>query len=131
MKSPPRYLGAAGEELAKERLEQYRRYAELIAAQENALEAEDLDRFEELAERVADLRSQIGAPGEVLAEHEADVAEVLSEALSTNQRIQRRLADWRGKDAERVRRVTARGPQVKTYVAESREDPPARVDVKF
>ena len=134
MKPAPRYLGRAGGELAKERLAQYVRYAELVADQEAALEAGDLERFEELGALVAELREEIGsfgpddpAPGK---DEDADaVARALEVALAANTRIQDRLARLRHEGADTIRRVERNRPQARQYVSDASEKPHGRIDV--
>lgn len=142
MKPGPRYLGRAGGELAKERLSQYVRYAELVAEQEESLEAGDLERFEQLGELAAELREQIGSVGpegpdgpdgliDGPAEDVDHAARVLEEALAANGRIQDRLSRLRLEGADSIRRVERGRPQARRYMSDATETPPGRIDVKF
>lgn len=134
MKPTPKYLGRAGDELAKGRLGQYVRYAELVAEQEHSLEAGDLERFEELGKLAADLREQIGSvgPDDPMGGQAVDgAARVLEEALAANGRIQDRLSRFRRESADDIRSVERRGPQARRYVSDSTEAPKGRIDLKL
>ena len=135
MRAAPKYLGRAGGELAKERLSQYMRYASLVAEQELALNEEDVDRFNELGEQIADLRGEIGPAGlkddgPIGSQAEAhEAADVLRQTLAVNQRIQARLIAMRHENAGQIRRVVRRGRQARHYVADQIEAPETRLDV--
>lgn len=135
MKPGPRHLGRAGKELARERLSAYMRYAELVAEQEAALEAGEVERFEELSRTVETVRVQIGAPrapSEVQEVEEAHAAaDALRDALAANKRIQARLAELRNENAGRIRNVSRRNPQARRYAEESSETPASHLDVKL
>lgn len=106
MKRAPEYLGQAGSQQAQDRLAEYVRYAELIAAQESALEAEDMEAFEKLGQEIHELRREIGVADDPAQNGEAparDVADVLNGALATNRRIQERLSAMKKGGAEEIR----------------------------
>ena len=58
-------MGRAGEERARKRLSQYVQYGDLVAGQEAALDADDLDLFNELAEEIEELQREIGVSSPV------------------------------------------------------------------
>lgn len=131
MKAAPRYLGRAGGEVARDRLTQFVRYANLVAEQEAALEDGDLDRFEELADSVTELRGMIGAAraAETPEDEHEQAEEVLREALAANLRIQTRLQSMRGQDAARIRSIAHRRPQARRYVSEEADPPVSHLDL--
>jgi hypothetical protein len=135
LRDAPQHLGRAGGELARERLARYQRYADLVAEQERALDAEDMLRFEEVADDIARLRADIGAPGTGAPVADGDVqaaADALRSALATNRRIQGRLSTLRREKASLIKNVSRRRPQTRRYLADADEAPPAHVvDVKF
>ena len=64
MKRAPEYLGQAGSQQAQDRLAGYVRYAELVSAQEEALEAEDMETFSDLSREIHEVRREIGLADE-------------------------------------------------------------------
>jgi hypothetical protein len=134
LREAPQHLGRAGGELARERLARYLRYADLVAEQERALDAEEMERFEQIADDIARLRAEIGAPGAGAPATDGDVqaaADALRSALATNRRIQGRLSTLRSENAALIKNVSRRRPQTRRYLADADEAPPAHVDVKL
>lgn len=131
MKRAPEYLGQAGSQQAKERLAGYVRYAELIAAQEAALEAEDVETFESLAREIHDVRQEIGLADEGALEDEPparDVADVLKVALATNRRIQERLSTMKKGGADEIRNAGQWRQPTRRYLADGTDSHP-HIDV--
>jgi len=133
---PGRYV-KAGDALAHERLEQYRRHAHLVAEQEAALEADDLDRFEALGERIERLQREIG-PTQVAAGFAPDdeafareATEILEATLARSARLKSRLQALRDESAEDIRDHRERRPMARRYVAEGGSTRSTRLDVKL
>ena len=138
MKARPESKGRAGEELARQRLGQYVQYGALIAGQEAALEADDIDLFHELAGEIQELQQEIGVPN--AGERQAflpdspeakEAAEVLETTIATSDRIGARLASLRASGVEAIRQVSGRRPQARRYLADSGARRDSRFDVRF
>jgi len=133
---PPEYLGKAGSVLARERLSQYARYAELVARQEAALDEEDLVRFEDLAHEIAELQSAIGtaspgaafraAAGGLESDEATQAIVVLEKTIARSEQIRQRLTSMRQASAGEIRTVMRRRPQARRYVTESARAAPPR-----
>ena len=102
------------------------------------LEEDDLDRFHELSDAIAELQEQIGAAasddaGAIIpgSDHAREAARVLEDARARAERIRSRLATLRAQGAEAVRRESRRRPQARTYVAEPGVAPASTLDVKL
>jgi hypothetical protein len=134
----------AGRELARERLALYTRYAGLVARQESALDAEDMEAFETFGEELATLRSVIGAmpaaPSHLEEDPEAaegafvrQATEVLRATLARTERIQSRLAGMRAQQGADIRRFNRNRPLAQTYAAgvEPAVGVARRLDVKL
>jgi hypothetical protein len=116
---------------ASERLRLYARYAALTAEQESALEADDLQRFAELATERDVVRGEVerlGAP-----DPSAEGSRILEPALDAERRIQRRLADLRNRTAAEIRELDRRDGGTRGYVRtlESDARPRANIDVRY
>lgn len=136
MRDAPRYLGRAGDQVVRERLEQYQRYASLMVDQERALAAEDLDRFQELAVELEQLRAHIGSldGGDASSMDESsrqELSETLEGAMDTSRRIQERLTALRSAGAAQIKQVGRRAPEARRYLSEPREAPLTRLDMKL
>ena len=136
MRDAPRYLGRAGDQVVRGRVAQYRRYAALTAEQEVALATEDVERFEHLAEELAEVRAEIGAidgPDDVLSDQGAreEAAKALTEAMATNRRIQDRLASLKRDNATLVKRLNRRAPEARRYLEDGDGAPTSHLDVKL
>jgi hypothetical protein len=115
----------AGSELARERLAAYARFAELVSAQESALQAGDMDRFRTLTAAAEELRSacDLALPdawGQRLADgsrtfHES-AGEILSAALATSERIQTRLLSLQRETGVEIRRMSAERARGRAYL---------------
>jgi len=140
---------SAGDDLARERLTAYTRIAELVRAQEAALDADDLDRFHELAADVFRLQASMGettlratSPSETggaseptgQAQAATEAARILQDTLERSERIRMRLADLRQGVGEDIRRLAAGRSPGRRYMeaAGSLAAPSAsRLDVKL
>ena len=126
----------AGEQLARQRLCQYVQYGDLIAGQEAALEADDIDLFNELAQEIQALQMEIGGlptleafpPGSPEAK---EAGEVLKATIAGSDRIGERLASMRASGVEAIRQVSGRRPGARRYLADSGERRESRFDVRF
>ena len=131
MKRAPEYLGQAGDQQAKGRLAEYVRYAELVRAQEAALEAEDIETFEKLSHEIHELRRGSGLADEVAHEGELpanEVADVLKDALATNRRIQERLSTMKKSGSDEIRNAGRWRHPTRRYLAD-RPDSLPHIDV--
>ncbi len=136
----------AGEALARRRLAEYSRYAEILAEQERALDEGALERFERLAAEALALQRELGgigvvpagvhgaSPAEVesssggvavespAAPHEpsrgyrTEVREVLATALERSLRIRDRIATLRNATAGRIRNLAVTRPHARMYI---------------
>jgi hypothetical protein len=139
----PHSFGSKRDGLAQ-RLEVYSRYAAVVRAQEEAIQAGDLERFTELGEvrqglqeeldadsSGEDLEEALGSPeGRALMEQ---VRTSLQSALARDQRIRKALGGLRGDLAGSLRSMESRRGQVGSYlelqeVGEGR--PPPRLNRK-
>ncbi len=128
-----------GVAVSHERLSQYRRYAELVSAQESALDHGDLEQVRKLADELSALEGRIGSPipGErAIAEGGEDAehaAELLRDALDRTREMASRLRAMKEAEGAEVRRTLTRRPQARAYVTRDAEIEPARssrLDVK-
>ena len=131
-------MGRAGEELARKRLGQYVQYGELVAGQEAALDADDLDLFNELAEEIEELQREIGVSSPVERQvfpsgspQAREAAELLKATIATSENIGVRLASMRASGVEAIRQVSRRRPQARRYLADSGARRDSRFDVRF
>ena len=131
-------MGRAGEELARKRLGQYVRYGDLVAGQEAALDADDLDLFNELAEEIEELQREIGVSSPVERQvfpsgspQAREAAELLKATIATSENIGVRLASMRASGVEAIRQVSRRRPQARRYLADSGARRDSRFDVRF
>ena len=131
-------MGRAGEELARKRLGQYVQYGELVAGQEAALDADDLDLFNELAEEIEELQREIGVSSSVERQvfpsgspQAREAAELLKATIATSENIGVRLASMRASGVEAIRQVSRRRPQARRYLADSGARRDSRFDVRF
>lgn len=132
MKRAPEYLGQAGDQQAKGRLAEYVRYAQLVRAQEAALEAEDIPTFERLSEEIHQLRRGIGLADEESHEGElpaSEVSEVLKDALATNRRIQERLSTMKKGGSDEIRNAGRWRQPTRRYLADPADSVP-HIDVR-
>lgn len=127
-----------------QRLQLYARYASLVAAQEQALDQNDLEEFETLRDSRDDLQGDLEEAGGPLHESsqarldevsEALVGEALrglQTALAADRRIHQKLGAIQGKILEEFRRIETTSSAAQHYLkgAEKPEErPPARIDV--
>jgi len=132
VKRAPEYLGQAGDQQAKGRLAAYVRYAELVRAQEAALEADDIEVFETLSREIHDVRRDIGLADEVTHEGELpanEIADVLKDALATNRRIQERLSTMKKGGSDEIRNAGRWRQPTRRYLAD-RPDSVPHIDVR-
>lgn len=103
--------GTAGAEVARDRLAGLRRLAELLAAQEDALRAGDVDAAQVLSRAAVALQEEVGValeaegsrdPGPGPAAEEA--TELLRAALAANERVRRTLRALRQEVVGEMRR---------------------------
>lgn len=138
--SLPHRAVRAGDDQARRRLSLYARFAELVAAQERALEDEDLGRFKALSveldwlrRAVGDLAPPAGATPEASgpgADRPAPAAhadenaarEVLEEALAATRRIESRLAGMKRSGAAEIRGLERRASHVRSYFRTAGDD---------
>ncbi|MEQ8329995.1 MAG: hypothetical protein RH859_05950 [Longimicrobiales bacterium] len=135
--------GPAGNELARDRLSLYVRYADLTAEQEAALEAGDMEQFEALSRDLEELRTVIGSasgpprpvqdgPESGSPEFVRQATDVLRATLARTERIQMRLAVMRRDRAREIRSVAERAPQLRNYAVAGGAAPETnRVDFTF
>ena len=133
MSMPAHRLVSAGDALARKRLDAYRRYAELVAEQEAALEAEDMDRFEALQAAAAELQAGLGLTASLAPDGRTD-SEVASEAfvhratqilrstLDRSERIQARLKAMRREAGEDIRNLTKGRRNARTYMGSDADE---------
>lgn len=146
MSVPARRIVSAGNELARERLAAYARYAELVAQQERALEREDLEAFRSLAASIEELQAEIGQDGGVLHDLGDDtelgaesfvgrVSEIVRSTLARNERIQARLGMLRRRVGASGHRAPVPLEPAARYAGTSAGDSPAdagpHLDVTF
>ena len=114
-------FGCAGDELARDRLARYQRYAALVAEQEAALEREDMERFEQLGRDIVEARRDIGVTGGVSDSTDGvelrQVADVLRTALVSSQRILERLAGLRRQTGDGIKAVGRGRASGRSYLA--------------
>jgi len=136
------YVGRAGGELARRRLDGYRRYASLVAEQEAALDGDDMERFDLLVKAIEALQTEMGPVDlhvdEVVESIDAgsgahgEAVEVLRGAIVRTERIRDRLAVMKKAQAHDIRQATRTAPRARAYLA--KEDAsvpgPARIDVR-
>lgn len=128
----------------KNRLSVYRRYADLVRAQLQALHEEDLSRFSELAEDRQRIQDELGqdapgipSPGEAEADGEVMVDGIrkeLEEVLALDKDIQDRLVRMRGQVAAQLKDISSRRGSARDYLTRdslSREDGNARLNVRL
>ena len=131
--------GAAGAAQATERLVLYRRYADLVAAQEAALDANDLDGFQSLGRELESLRAAIGAAGPPVdgsedqggAARARQAADLLRAALVRTRRIQTRLDAMKREQATEIRTLSRRRPHLRTYAVPPEGGGHPHVDVRM
>lgn len=130
--------GRAGDDLARRRLGLYTRFAELVTAQERALEDEDLARFKALSVELDWLRRAVGDLGPAPAvsadartatdpatrapDGDEAMRDVLEKALAATRRIQSRLASLKRSGAAEIRGLEHRASHVRSYFRTSGED---------
>lgn len=118
------------------------RYAQIVHAQEEALESGDVARFEVLAGERKALQDTLDVSGEDPAEPGADpeegamsgedVAEMLRVALASDRRIEARLRELRDGAAREIRDARRNDRAVEKYAAPATDaDPPGRIHVDF
>ncbi len=135
---------SAGDDLARERLAAYARIAELVLEQETALEADDLERFQELTQAVTELRERMGSgplqpmgsPGStgLKGDHADEAARLIRETLARSQGIRARLATLRQEAGTKIRRIGAGRATGRRYLEAAGAGPSSsspRVDVKL
>lgn len=123
---------------AASRLHLYARYATLVIEQERALDNEDFEDFQGLADSRDDVQKQIeglAAPeptddSRILAE---EAAESLGSALAADGRVRSKLAALRQHTLEGIRHMDDRGGGARHYIEQSAKRPgtTTRVDVRF
>ena len=123
---------------ATSRLHLYARYAALVNQQEHALDEEDLEAFQELADSRDDLQKQIESleTPEPTDEHRSlreEAAKTLRSALAADGRVRSKLAVLRQHTLEGIRHMDDRGRGARRYIEQSAKRPGtvARVDVRF
>lgn len=116
---------------ASERLRLYARYATLAAEQEAALEAEDFERFANLAQERDDVRAEVERMGDAAVSEEG--VRVLQPALDAERRMQRRLVDLRNRTAAEIRELDRRDGGTQGYVRTLEGDTRSRanIDVRY
>ena len=133
----------AGGELARGRLALYARLAELVLEQEAALEAEDLDRFNELSRMVSAVQERLGIATQGLesaTEEQAgpdqtdEAARLLRVTLARTERIHSRLSMLRRQVGDEIRHVETGRKTGRRYMEASGSgsaDAVPKVDVKL
>jgi hypothetical protein len=129
---------SAGGRLARERLEAYQRYSDLVAEQEAALERGDLEAFAEASRAALEVQAGLGAAAAVrdlVADPEAaspDFVErtiaILRTTARRNERIQTRLQTLRSGDGRRA--GAAGASRIQRYMEDGAETGP-RFDLRF
>jgi hypothetical protein len=128
----------------RSRVDAYRRYAELLAAQLSALEGGDLDAFDALAELRDRLAEEIDAgptlPSEwrhdPTAPSDPEVDRLLVEAqhalarcAEADQLVRQRLQGLRAETLAAIRSIEGRQPAVRQYL--EADAPSGRLDVRL
>ncbi|HSW28472.1 MAG TPA: hypothetical protein VLH75_03165 [Longimicrobiales bacterium] len=132
-----RGVAHAGDSLVRERLAAFQRYAELVAAQEAAVESGDLDGAEALLDRAAVLQAELGpafttaVPLDGSGDAATELSHLLRGALSTSERIQAGLHALRAETALSVRRAVAGQRTVRGYAPPAATDAGAGVDLRL
>ncbi len=147
MREPPgkeARIRAAAARPMEDLLAIYARYATLVRHQEEALEAEDLQRFEDLARARKAIQEELGAgPPPPAEDEEPDqqtrallerIHEELREAGMRDARLMSRLQEMKRDAREHVRTVDGRGKPLDGYLAgekASRGEGRARLNVRL
>ena len=142
MSMPAHAVVSAGGALARKRLAGYARYAELVAEQEAALEADDLGRFEELQAAVSELQAGLGLTASLSVgaddagvDNEAFVQraiQILRSTLERNERIQARLRLMRNETGNDIRNLSEGRHGARTYLGrDSAEARGPNLDMKL
>ena len=123
MIAPSRRAGAA---LLRRRLQGYVEYAELLAEQEQAADAGDLERFEDLGKRLDELQAALGglpSASQVQDTEDPETQELLTEttrvleqASQVQQRIAATLRIRRNQTRDELRALEGRSDQVRSYI---------------
>ncbi len=141
MSVPAHALLHAGDRLARERLEAYRRYAEVVAQQESALEAGDMTSFERFADEAHRLQDDLAVSQglrELVHDPEADAAwfvdavtDLVRKTVARNQRIAARLAAM-GEGTRAGHSASARRARPRRYTGEPKGATRVRhLDLRF
>lgn len=128
----------AGAELARDRLARLQRLAELLAAQEEALRAGDLEAAQALSNAALELQEEIGVAVEATGPRgpgpdpgAEQAADLLRAALASNERVRGRLRALRQEVAVELHR-TARGrPDGASYLRAAAPERRERLDVRL
>jgi len=125
----------------QDRMASYRRYADLVRRQEEALIAGDLDGFQTLANQALELqhglRASAPAPGSLAgfgspagpAPDPHELAEILRATLGAGERIESRLRALRAEAGGSVRRAAEGHRRARGYVPARDPDASQRLDL--
>lgn len=141
MAAPAPTLTQAGCQLARERLAAYQRYAELVEAQEAALEAGDLEAFDVLSSAALEIQASLGggAPLTNLA-HDPEagtasfvdkVTDLLHSTMARNERIQARLRGLRHETGSEIRKTAESRPRIRTYMTGAGSEEERSLDLRL
>lgn len=125
-------------------LANYVRYATLVRSQEEALEEEDLDRFQDLAEAREAIQEEMGTvPPSFPEEEELDaesrqylerIYENFRDTLLRDTRLRARLQQMKKDASQSLTTVEGRGRQLKGYLAREEDktgEGSSRLNVRF
>jgi len=128
----------------RSRVDAYRRYAELLAAQLAALEGGDLDAFDALAELRDRLAAEIDAGPALPPEWQHDLAtasdpevdrlvaeaqHALAQCAEADRNVRQRLQGLRAETLAAIRSIDGRQPAVRQYL--EADAPAGRLDVRL
>ena len=133
-------MAIAGNAQIRRRLEAYVEYADLLAQQEEAAEAEDLQRFERISVRLDELEALLkglpaappATPDEApeTAQLRDETAAALEQATRVQQRLAATLRARRDDTRNEIRSLDGRTGQVRSYLGRERSDG-VRLNVRF
>ncbi len=120
----------------RQRLDAYLRYAALVAAQEVALDRDDIERFRALEAERTRLQEQMAfhAPeGDGWGDREADEGRrILEEAFQRHAAIERRLGVLKARTVDALRDISRREAGARRYTTDDGSRPPegeSRLDI--
>lgn len=130
-------------DLSRQRLALYARYAEVVQAQETALENEDLERFETLSAELDEIRRSVGEGAVDMHGSEGggaeptrafvqEAARILRRTLWASERVQGRLLSMRRRARQEIRDIGGRRSHAHQYNVATGTDPSThRVNLRF